>query len=82
MKTWLITPALLLAASLSMADDMGKEEGSAPAEAVRPAAQAKPVHVRQQRSHARRLPRGDLRHCLELKDSKAIIRCSETGRKR
>ena len=32
-------------------------------------------------SKPKRLPKGDLRHCLELKDPAAIIRCTETGRK-
>jgi hypothetical protein len=30
---------------------------------------------------AKRLPRGDLRECLDSKDNAAIIRCSETARK-
>lgn len=32
------------------------------------------------RSPPRRLPRGDLRHCLELQDNLAIIRCAEKQR--
>lgn len=42
----------------------------APAEVAEPAAKPK-VKAR------KRLPRGDMRHCLELKDNAAIIKCSE-----
>ena len=41
----------------------------------------KPAKGSKHYSKPKRLPKGDLRHCLELKDSAAIIRCTETGRK-
>jgi hypothetical protein len=42
-------------------------------------APAKPAMAK--RHKARHLPKGDLRKCLELKDNKAIIACSEKQRK-
>lgn len=79
MKTWLITLTLLGSVNIAMADEMPSEQPAkaeaAPAPAAAPA--AKPM-----RHKARHLPRGDLRHCLELKDNDAIIRCAETGRKK
>jgi hypothetical protein len=88
MKTWLITPLLLCAAGLALAADKAPAPAPAhPPEAVKPEpapdtqAAAPAMPAKSMHHKAGHLPRGDLRHCLELKDSKAIIRCSETGRK-
>jgi hypothetical protein len=84
-KTWSITLSLLCAAGIALADD----NAPAPAPAVQPeaaavavtekAAPAKPKHHRAAWK-AKRLPRGDLRKCLELKDNMAIIQCAENRR--
>ena len=70
---------LLCAAGLAMADGMDKADTAAQQEAAAPAKAA--VHHRMARHAKKRLPRGDIRHCLDLKTDAAIIRCSETGRK-
>lgn len=83
MKTWLITLSLLCAVTPAMADDMspapakGQPEAAMATEATVSAEPAKTMHHR-----TKRLPRGDLRKCLDLKDNAAIIRCAETGRKK
>jgi hypothetical protein len=46
----------------------------APAPAAQEAAPSSPMPKARAR---KRLPRGDLRHCLGLKDNAAIIKCSE-----
>ena len=77
MKNWLIALPLLFAFGLAQADEPPK-----PSEPVNAAATpAKAMHAKSSKQKVRRLPRGDLRFCLELKDNEAIIRCSETGRK-
>ena len=82
MKTWFITLPFLFAAGIATAADKTPAPAAQPEapmakEATAPAAPAKTMHHR-----TKRLPRGDLRHCLDLKDNEAIIRCSETGRKK
>lgn len=76
MKTWLIPLALLCATGLAHADGMPgatpAAEAAAPAKAKAKAAKRKPA----------RLPHGDLRHCLELGNNAAIIRCAEKPAKR
>lgn len=58
-------------------------EAAKPAEAAKAVEAPKPATAAKSKRHkARHLPHGDLRQCLELKDSKAIIRCAETGRKK
>ncbi len=80
MKIWLITLPLLFSVGGAMAGDISSE---APAEKEAMAAPgAGPVPERMARHGARRLPGGDIRHCLDLKTNAAIIRCSETRRKR
>lgn len=78
MKTWLITLSLLGAAGIAAAADempTPRPEAAMTKEAGAPAESAKITP-----HGAKRLPRGDLRKCLELKDNKDIIRCAETGR--
>jgi|GEM_PF-2204230 len=83
-----IKPALPLIALLSLA---GPAWADAPPEASRemqalneayaeaaPPARARPISSRWA---PKRLPRGDLRHCLELQDNDAIIRCAEKLRR-
>jgi hypothetical protein len=68
MKIWFITLPLLCAAGFAMAE--GAETDAAAnqtATATAPDQMVKPKHP----------PRGDLRHCLDLKTNEAIIRCSE-----
>ena len=83
MKTWLTTLPFLFAAGIATAADKTpapapQPEAAMAKEAAAPAEPAKPMrHTR-----IKRLPRGDLRHCLDLKENEAIIRCSETGRKK
>jgi hypothetical protein len=79
MKTWSIPLSLLFTTGIALAADPAPAPQPEAVPAAEQAAPAKPA--RMQRHKAKRLPRGDLRHCLELEDGKAIIRCSETGRK-
>jgi hypothetical protein len=68
MKIWFITLPLMYVVGISTA--VGAEtDGTASPGAAPPARQqtAKPKHP----------PRGDLRHCLDLKTNEAIIRCAE-----
>jgi len=79
MKTWLITLPMLCVASIAIAADEMPVPAAQPeaAMAEEPAEHAAPMgHHR-----VKRLPRGDLRKCLELTNNEAIIRCAETGRK-
>lgn len=78
MKTWMITFPFLFAAGLANAADPAPAPKAEAAPAAEQPASAKPAMAK--RYKARHLPKGDLRHCLDLKDSRAIIRCSETRR--
>jgi hypothetical protein len=86
MKTWLITLPLLFFVSLAMADDSAQGQPQAQTETAKvPAkakAKAKSTHSMRHKAKSNRLPRGDLRHCLELKGKEAIIHCAETDRKK
>ena len=69
---------LLCAVGVAMADDMGKA-----AAAAQPEAAAAPAAPGRMAGHvARRLPGGDIRHCLDQETNAAIIRCSETRRRK
>lgn len=79
MKPWTIILSLFCFAGLAQAQDTAPAPAAAQPEAApvaEKAAPAKPRHHRHARK-AKRLPRGDLRHCLELKDNKAVIACAE-----
>jgi hypothetical protein len=80
-KTWSITLSLLCAAGIALADDKAQAPAVQPeaAAVTEKAAPAKPKHHRAA-GKAKRLPRGDLRRCLELKDNMAIIQCAENRR--
>lgn len=76
MKSWLMTLPLLCMAGVAMAREAGPAE-TAPAQTQEQAQvqeQAKP------KAKQRQGP--DMRHCLDKKDNKSIIRCAEPGRKR
>lgn len=78
-KTGFVMLSLLCASGIAMADSMGKE-GSTDAMASVASPGKAPAHYRMARSGMKRLPSGDIRHCLDLKTSAEIIRCSETRR--
>ena len=77
MKAWFITLPLLCAVGVAMADSMEKEGAAGQIESA-----AAPAHYRMANHRTKRLPTGDMRHCLDLKTNAEIIRCSETRRKR
>lgn len=72
MKYRFIVWPLGMLAGAALAQDVPPPPASPPAAAAVEAPAAKPQ---------RRLG-ADMRHCLELKDDKSIIRCAERGRKR
>lgn len=78
MKTWFITLPFLCAVGVSFADDVGKEGAAEQAVATNSTQSRESMHARA----PKRLPAGDMRHCLDLKSNAAIIRCAETRRKR
>lgn len=77
MRTCLIALSLVGAAGVAMADGM-ENEATADQTTTATAPSKAPAHYR----GSKRLPGGDIRHCLDLKTSAAIIRCSETQRKK
>ncbi|MBM3747031.1 MAG: hypothetical protein FJW34_14675 [Acidobacteria bacterium] len=79
MHIWSIPLTLLCATGIALAADPAPAPQPAAVPAVEQAAPAQPA--RMQRHKVKRLPRGDLRHCLELKDDKALIACAERRRK-
>lgn len=74
---------LMVGASSAFAADKAADKvvaskppmASVPAETEQAAAQEP---VKSYKRKVKRLPRGDLRNCLELKDNAAIIKCAET----
>ncbi|MHB1188007.1 hypothetical protein [Thiobacillus sp.] len=76
MKIWFIALPLLAVASAGMAQDVEPATDPAATVAPQPAARGMAAAPRpKQRQGA------DMRHCLDRKDAKAIIRCAEPGRK-
>ncbi len=78
MKARCIVLSCLLMATPALADGMpptGPATAETTSQATEPARVAKTGLTP---GRAKSLPRGDLRHCLELKDNMAIIRCAET----
>jgi hypothetical protein len=69
----------LLAVGVALAD--GMEEGKAAGQ-PEAAAATQPAQDRMAGPAAKSLPGGDLRHCLDKQTNAAIIRCSETPRKK
>ncbi|HWR77210.1 MAG TPA: hypothetical protein VN283_08380 [Thiobacillus sp.] len=80
MKTWFITLPFLCAVGVAMANGVEREGAAGQTEAAAAPDRAQ-TRDRMHKRTAKRLPTGDLRHCLDLKTSEAIIRCSETRRK-
>ncbi len=79
MKIRFIALPFLCVAGVAMADGVDREAEAAQSVAAQERGQAR------ERMHTRkttRLPRGDLRHCLDLQTNETIIRCAETRRKR
>lgn len=72
---------ILCAVGAAMADDMGKEGAADKMEAAAAPAKA-PAQYRMAGQGTKRLPSGDIRHCLALRTNEAIIRCSETRRRK
>lgn len=83
MKIWLITLPLLCVAGAAMAQETGPAGADAAQaqEQLQDKAQVQ-AQVRDQKAKAKPRQGADMRHCLDKKDSKAIIRCAEPGRKR
>lgn len=79
MKTGFILLPLLCAASVAMADGVDRESAADPSTPTVAPAKAQD---RAARHRSTRLPLGDMRHCLDMKTNAAIIRCSESRRKR
>ena len=70
---------LVCAVGVALADDMGDGKAAGQTEA---AAASRPAQERMVGPAAKRLPSGDLRHCLDRQTNAAIIRCSERPRKK
>lgn len=94
MKPWIMTLPFVCVASVAMAqgvDDGASGAGATQALQLASASRAqapavsKPLRTAARRSGergARSLPRGDVRHCLDLKTQVGVIRCSESGKTR
>lgn len=83
MKIWFITLSLLFAAGFAQADDPMYGPAATQAEAQSaPASMETRSRKRAYKHRPGRLPKGDLRHCLELDTNEAIIRCAEGRRSR
>lgn len=80
-KIGLVALPLLFAVGFAMADSMEKEGAADQMESAAAPSMA-PAHYRIARHGAKRLPSGDIRHCLDLQTNEAIIRCSETRRRK
>lgn len=76
MKTWFIALPLLVVANAGMAQDVEPAADPSATVAPQPAAQGKAAASRPKPRQG-----ADMRHCLDKKDAKAIIRCAEPGRK-
>jgi len=76
MKIGLIALPFLCALGVAMADGVEREAAAGQTESA-----AAPARERMVRPGAKRMPTGDLRHCLDLQTNEAIIRCSEKRRK-
>jgi hypothetical protein len=87
MKAWFSALPLVCLVSVAMA---GPVEGRHPMDQHAGQSAAGPIHHKaphkahhgKHRRSARHYPKGDMRSCLDLKDNKAIIRCSEQRKKR
>ncbi len=96
MKTWFITLPFLCVTGIAMAQGVGQEEAADPpavsgtpaaSEAAQDQAEAPKKakassRGRMAKHKPKSLPKGDMRHCLDLKTRAEIIRCSETRPKK
>lgn len=84
-KTWLMALPVLCMAGLAMAQGAAQDEGQVQSEAqVREEVQVREeAQVQEQKptSSTRKRQGADMRHCLDKKDPKDVIRCAEPGRK-
>jgi len=80
-KIGFVALPLLCAVGFAMADSMEKEGTAVQMEPAAAPSNA-PAHYRMARHGMKRLPSGDIRQCLDLQTNAAIIRCSETRRKK
>jgi hypothetical protein len=82
MKAWFSALPLVCLVSVAMA---GPVEGNHPMDRHPGQSAAGPishkVHHRVHKHPVRHFPKRDMRSCLDLKDNKAIIRCSEQRKK-
>ena len=69
---------LLCVAGIATAQENGQPGAARTAE---PVAAQEQVQVQAEMRKEVRRQGADMRHCLKLKDSRAIIRCAEPGRK-
>ena len=76
MKIGFILLPLAMLAGAALADEV-----MPPAPAEAPAVQATASPSPAESAKPKRRHGADMRHCLDLKDDKAIIRCAEPGRK-
>lgn len=79
-RIWIITLTLLCTSGFVQADGMPSSTGDTGAASVSDEMQAPAKKT--YKARVKRLPRGDLRHCLELGSNEDIIRCAETRRKK
>lgn len=80
-RTCFINLTLLCAAGVAHADGMPSYPSDSAAETASAEMEAQDKQQAPIRK-IKRLPRGDLRYCLELKTSEEIIRCAEKHRKK
>lgn len=81
MKIWLMALPFVWAAHIAMADSI-EAEGPADQAATEAVPARAPAHYRLANHRMKRLPSGDIRHCLDRKSSEDIIRCSESRRRK
>lgn len=73
---FIVLPLWMLAGAALAQEAATPPESPAATAVVAPAATAAAPAAKPQRRQG-----ADMRHCLDLKDAKAIIRCAEPGRK-
>jgi hypothetical protein len=79
MKAWFIALPLVCMVSVAMA---GGPEKDQPQGQVQAGSIHHKAHHRMHTHRMKHFPKHDMRACLDLKGNKAIIRCSESRRKR
>jgi hypothetical protein len=82
MKAWFIALPLVCMVSVAMAGGAEKGQKDQPAGQTQAGSIHHKAHHRMHTHRMKHFPKHDMRACLDLKDNKAIIRCSESRRKR